>query len=108
MSLDNLNKLELETEIYKLMDKVILHLKKNPDVDTFLDQTNFFDEWEFVLPEKEYPIFIMAVLNNIRKSSIIDIITNSILNKNNSEENKRISKDKDIQNISHVGEIPFN
>ena len=90
------------------MDKVISHLKKEPDVDTFLDQTDCFDEWEVVLPEKEYPIFIMAVLNNIRKGTIINIITDSILNKKNIEENKRISKNKDIQNISHIGEIPFN
>ena len=79
MSLDCLSKAELRVKLLNLQDRVVDNLEKEPDVDTFLDQTNLFDEWEKVLPDAEYPIFVMAVLNNIRRKVIIETILNSIL-----------------------------
>ena len=109
MNLVNLNKTQLTAKIYELMDQVDNHLKTDPDVDKFLDKTNLFDEWEVVLPQEEYPIFIMAVLNNIRKETIIKVITESIINNGKIEEIKTMPyKKKDTKNISHVGETPFN
>ena len=57
----------------------IRELSVDPDVDNFLDNTDLFDQWEAVLPDAEYPIFIMAVLNNIRSDVIIETILNSVL-----------------------------
>ena len=48
-------------------------------MDKFLDQTDIFDVWEKVLPEEEYPIFVMAVLNNIRRDEIIETILHAIV-----------------------------
>ena len=80
MSLQDLKKNDLKLKLITLMDDVRLHLDKEPDVDKFLDETDIFDEWEMVLPQHEYPILVMAVLNNIRKDSIIDSIIDSIMN----------------------------
>ena len=78
MSLDCLSKAELRVKLLNLQDRVVDSLEKKPDVDTFLDQTNLFDEWEKVLPEAEYPIFVITVLNNIRRKAIISSIIDSI------------------------------
>ena len=78
MSLEHFSKAELHVKLMNLQDRVADHLKKEPDVDIFLDQTNLFDDWEKVLPQAEYPIFIITVLNNIRREAIISSIIDSI------------------------------
>ncbi len=67
MNLSKQNKSELKTKLITLMDEVNYHLKQEPDVDKFLDETTLFDEWEAALSQQEYPILVMAVLNNIKK-----------------------------------------
>ena len=69
----------IEARIFSLQDKVSNALLVNPDVDKFLDSTTLFDEWEEIIPDPEYGIFVIAVLNNIRKKAVIDKIIDSIL-----------------------------
>ena len=69
----------IEARIFSLQDKVSRALLDNPDVDNFLDSTTLFDEWEEIIPDPEYGIFVIAVLNNIRKKVVIDKIIDSIL-----------------------------
>ena len=69
----------IEARIFSLQDKVSNALLVNPDVDKFLDSTTLLDEWEKVIPDPEYGIFVIAVLNNIRKKAVIDRIIDSIL-----------------------------
>ena len=69
----------IEARIFSLQDKVSNALLVNPDVDKFLDSTTLFDEWEEIIPDPEYGIFVIAVLNNIRKKAIIEKIIDSIL-----------------------------
>tara|TARA_B100000700_G_C14276515_1_gene503924 strand:- start:45 stop:350 length:306 start_codon:yes stop_codon:yes gene_type:complete len=78
----------IEKKIFDLQDKVAAALLVDSDVDKFLDNTIMLDEWENIIPEEEYGIFVIAVLNNIRKKTIIDTIIDSILKVNN------ISNDK--------------
>lgn len=75
---------DLKQSLIELMDSVQLALSKEKDVDTFLDKTDLFDSWEKILPEAEYPIFVMTVLNNIRKESILTVLVQSILYGNSS------------------------
>ena len=77
--LTSLNNIQLREQLIAIMDVVAHYLKNEPDVDKFLDQTDIFDDWEKVLPEEEYPIFVMAVLNNIRRDEIIETILHAIL-----------------------------
>ncbi len=69
----------IEARIFSLQNKVSNALLVNPDVDKFLDSTTLFDEWEEIIPDPEYGIFVIAVLNNIRKKAVIDKIIDSIL-----------------------------
>ena len=101
------DKNKLKAEIFLLMDLVKKALEVS-SIDDFLDTTDIFDKWEEILPEKEYPIFIMAVLNNIRKDSIIDTIIIAIISKSKSQD-IFLSSDKDNKHMrSHLGEHPFN
>jgi|TARA_B110000914_G_C15369036_1_gene402266 hypothetical protein len=106
--LNQFNKTELKKSLFDLFDIVLIHLKTDPNVDTFLDNTLLFEEWEQLIPEAEYPIFIMAVLNNIRRPIIIDTIISSILNKNKSSSLERQKIFKNKKSFSHSGEHPFN
>ena len=69
----------IEARIFSLQDKVSNALLINPDVDKFLDSTTLFDEWEEIIPDPEYGIFVIAILNDIRKKAVIDKIIDSIL-----------------------------
>jgi len=108
MSLKELKKSDLRDKIITLMNDVEQCLDKNPDVDRFLDETDIFDEWEMVLPQHEYPILVMAVLNNIRKDSIINSIIDSAMNDDISPNQLKESNAKSNHGRSHVGEHPFN
>ena len=106
--LTSLNNYQLKEQLISLMDTVVQYLKNEPDVDKFLDETDLFDEWEKALPEAEYPIFVIAVLNNTRRDSIMDIIINAILKKDDQSNNPEKSSFKPDATRSHIGEHPFN
>ena len=84
----------IENRISVLQDKVADQLRIEKDVDKFLDNTTLLDEWEDIIPDAEYGIFVIAVLNNIRTKTVIDTIVDSILKiespkKNNIPRSKR-------------------
>ena len=84
----------IENRIFTLQDKVADQLRIDKDVDKFLDNTTLLDEWENIIPDAEYGIFVIAVLNNIRTKTVIDTIVDSILKiespkKNNIPRSKR-------------------
>ena len=106
--LTSLNYNQLKEQLISLMDIVVHHLKNEPDVDKFLDETDIFDEWEEALPEAEYPIFVIAVLNNTRRDAIMDTIINAILKKDDHSNHPKKSSFKLEAARSHVGEHPFN
>ena len=108
MDLVLVEKNALKEKLIFLMDTVAQQLDSEPNVDKFLDETYLFDEWEKALSEAEYPIFVMAVLNNSRRDPIINTIIDSIVNQGKTpkiNENFR-SKNKSLK--SHVGEHPFS
>ena len=102
-----LNRNELKDRIFHLMNKVSSSLKGDVNVDDFLDKTDLFDYWESILPDQEYPIFVITVLNNIRKDSIIDAIIDSIDNAQIPLKNNQNHECKN-EFKPHVGEHPFN
>ena len=102
------NKNYVKNKILSLMDEVHIILGGGISVDDFLDQTNLFNDWEKIIPEKEYPIFVMAVLNNIRRESIINTIIASLSEKNVGKNRVSSASSKKKKLISHMGELPFN
>ena len=69
----------LKNKIFSLQDEVSRILSIDDDVDKFLDNSTILDEWEEMIPDAEYGIFVMAILNNVKRESIIDKILDSIL-----------------------------
>ena len=100
--LTSLNNNQLKEQLISLMDTVVHYLKNEPDVDKLLDETDLFDEWEKALPEAEYPIFVIAVLNNTRRDSIMEIIINAILKKDDHFNNPEKSSFKPDAAKSHI------
>ena len=78
MSLKDLKKNDLKDRIITLMDVVEQHLEKNPDIDRFLDETDIFDDFEKVLPDEEYPIFVITILNGFKSDDLLNKLVNDI------------------------------
>ena len=73
----------LKEKILSLQAEVSKILSIDNDVDKFLDNSTILDEWEKIIPDAEYGIFVIAILNNIKRKIIIDKIVDSILNISN-------------------------
>ena len=108
MILKKLSKSALINRLIKLMDDVKVHLNNEQDVDKFLDETNLFDDWEFALPQHEYPILVMAVLNDIRNDNIISSIVDSVYEETRPPEKEPASKLNFKKKKTYDGEHPFN
>ena len=91
------NREVLKKKIFSLQDEISNKLGIDNDVDKFLDNTTILDEWEEIIPDPEYGIFVIAVLNNIRSDKIINKILDAILNINDSNEEPSIQVDKNIE-----------
>ena len=88
---------EIENRIFSLQDKVLDALRIEQDVDKFLDKTTLIDDWEDIISDAEYGIFVIAVLNNIRRKIVIDTIVDSILKIDRADSNKVSKSKKEIE-----------
>mgnify|MGYP001358640048 FL=1 len=91
------NREVLKKKIFSLQDQISDKLCIDNDVDKFLDNTTILDEWEEIIPDPEYGIFVIAVLNNIRNDKIINKILDAILNIKDSKEETVSLVDKNIE-----------
>ena len=41
-------------------------------MDTILDETDIFDEFEEILPDEEFPIFVITILNGFQSEVIVN------------------------------------
>ena len=87
----------LKNKIFSLQDEVSRILSIDDDVDKFLDNSTILDEWEEMIPDAEYGIFVMAILNNVKRESIIDKILDSILNTDESNFKASNTEDNNIK-----------
>ena len=87
----------LKNKIFSLQDEVSRILSIDNDVDKFLDNSTILDEWEEIIPDAEYGIFIMAILNNVKRESIIDKILDSILNTDESNFRELVTENNNIK-----------
>ena len=63
---------ELKDYIFKLQDFIEKEQKSGKDVDTILDETDIFDEFEEILPDDEFPIFVITILNGFQSDLLLD------------------------------------
>ena len=66
---------ELKGHIFRLQEFIENEQKAGKDVDTILDETDIFDEFEEVLPDDEFPIFVITILNGFQS----DVLVNKLL-----------------------------
>ena len=78
-SLSTLNRKELRSYIFEIQDTVKSYLNNGGNVDSFIDETNLIDDFESILPDEEYPIFVITVLNGIKSDLVIDKLLDSML-----------------------------
>jgi len=80
--LTSMDRDSLKEYLFEIQDFIDLNLNKGQDIDDLLDNTDIFDEFEKVLPDEEYPVFVISILNKIRSEFIInkmlDVIETSI------------------------------
>ena len=78
-TLFQLSKEKLKKHILDVQNIVQEELSTGIDIDDFLDETNIFDEFENIIPDEEFPIFVIAILNNYKSDIIIDKLVDSII-----------------------------
>ena len=63
---------ELKEHIFRLQEFIENEQKTGKDVDTILDETDIFDEFEEILPDEEFPIFVITILNGFQSEVIVN------------------------------------
>ncbi len=74
----SLNRKELKDYIFKLQKFIQDEQESGKDIDTILDETNIFDEFEEILPDDEFPIFVITILNGFKSDVVLDKLLNII------------------------------
>ncbi len=74
-----MSKDELKNHILDVQNVVQQELSKGIEIDDFLDETSIFDDFEDIIPDEEFPIFVITILNNYKSDVIMDKLVNSIL-----------------------------
>ena len=68
----SLSRGELKDYIFKLQKFIQDEQESGKDIDTILDETDIFDEFEDILPDNEFPIFVITILNGFKSDVVID------------------------------------
>ena len=77
-SLFNMNRQEVKKYIFKLQEFIKNEKLKGKDIDTILDETDVFDQFEEILPDNEYPIFVITILNGFNSEVILNKLIDTI------------------------------
>lgn len=75
---------EIKDYIFCIQDYFKNCIENGIEVDDILDNSTVLDDFEDYLPESEYPIFVITILNGFKSDIIIKNILDSI-------ETKRVS-----------------
>ena len=62
----------MKKHIFNLQKFIEKEQEMGKDIDTILDETDIFDEFEDVLPDEEFPIFVITILNGFQSDTLID------------------------------------
>ena len=82
-----MNQNELKNYILEIQSTVQNELSIGTDIDDFLDQTTIFDDFEDIIPEAEFGIFVLTILNGYKSEVILDklaeVIQQSLVEREN-------------------------
>ena len=80
--LHELNRGEIKQYILSLQLEVKGQISTNHSVDEFLDKTDIFNEFEEILPDQEFGVLVLTILNNFKSevilNDLLDIIEEAI------------------------------
>ena len=83
----HMNRNELKNYILEIQSAVQNELSMGTDIDDFLDQTTIFDDFEDIIPEAEFGIFVLTILNGYKSEVILDklaeVIQQSLVEREN-------------------------
>ena len=71
-TLQTLNRDEIKKYIFTLQLEVQNQISNHNNVDDFLDKTNIFDEFEEILPDQEFGVLVLTILNNFKSEVILE------------------------------------
>ena len=77
-SIKDMNRNEIKDYLFSIQDYFKESIDKGVDIDDVLDNTTILDEFEEYLPEEEYPIFVITILNGFKTESIIKNILDNV------------------------------
>ena len=77
-SVNTLNRKEMKEYILQLQQFIKTEQDNGKDIDTILDETDIFDQFEEILPDNEFPIFVITILNGFQSEVIINKLINTI------------------------------
>ena len=77
-SIREMNTVEIKNHILELQKIVVSNINSGISIDSFLDNTKIFDEIEELIPDEEFAIFILTVINNFDSNILLDNIINTI------------------------------
>ena len=73
----SMDKTEIKKYLFEMQEYVSEQLK-NSSIDELLDETTIFDQFESFLPDEEYPVFVITILNGFKNDTIIGTIVDSV------------------------------
>lgn len=74
----NLSREELRDLIVSLQARIQAQLKAGLSIDELLDEEDPFEILEPVLPTVEYPILVLALINNFQSAVVMDTILTAL------------------------------
>ena len=78
LPLIQMDRVEIREYIFQMQNDVQKQINNGKSVDDILDESQILREFESWLPQEEYGIFILTILNNFKSSTIIDTLVDSI------------------------------
>ena len=89
-SILNMTHNEIKNHILEIQSMVQNELSKGVNIDEFLDKTPIFDDFEDIIPEAEFGIFVLTILNDYKSEIILDQLAKAI--KTSKHTNKNVER----------------
>jgi hypothetical protein len=70
--ISQMSRSEIKAYILEIQFTVQNELSKGINIDAFLDRTTIFDDFENIIPEAEFGIFVLTILNGYKSEVILD------------------------------------
>ena len=70
--ISQMNQSQIKAYILEIQSTVQNELSKGTNIDDFLDRTTIFDDFENIIPEAEFGIFVLTILNGYKSEVILD------------------------------------